>query len=189
MTMHLIVCPHCGKQMKTRVLVKGTIRCPGCQVRFKAPEPHQGIAATIQDEAAHDKGQIIAFTGIGFLFVFSFFATGALRAFHQLWTNPGDATPMIFVPFYIAQMFLALYFFMPLMYWLFGKESKPKSNPSLKHTPVSLAGYSQTGLPYQVNHRKGMMGTLGILGLIFTIIGLVFFAAIGLFFFAIFGGF
>lgn len=187
--MHLILCPHCGKQMKTKVLVKGNIRCPGCQVRFKAPEPHQGVAAIRQDEAKHDLGYILSFTFFGLVFVFSFFATGALRAFHQLWTNPGNMTPMIFVPFYIAQMFLALYFFMPLMYWLFGKESKPKSNPSLKHTPVSLAGYSQTGLPYQVNHRKGMMSTLGILGLIFTIIGLVFLGAIGLFVFALLSGF
>ena len=187
--MHLIVCPHCGKQMKTKVLVRGTIRCPGCQARFNAPEPHQGVAATNQDEATHDTGQIIAFTGIGFLFVFSFFATGALRAFNRLWTNPEDMTSMIFVPFYIAQMFFALYFFLPLMYWMLGKEPKPKANPSFQHTPVGFAGSYQTGLPYQANHRRGVMSTLGILGLIFTIIGLVFFAAIGLIFFAFFGGF
>ena len=187
--MHLIVCPHCGKQMKTKVLVKGTIRCPGCQVKFKAPEPHQGVAAIRQDEAKHDLGYILSFTFFGLVFVFSFFATGALRALDTfLWTDD-VLTPLIFAPFYAAQLCFALYFFTPLMYWLFGREPKAKSNPSPQRAPVGLEGSSATVLPDQVNHRRGVMGTLGIVGLIFTIIGLVFLGAIGLFVFALLGGF
>lgn len=188
MTMHLIVCPHCGKQMKTKVLVRGTIRCPGCQVRFKAPEPHQGVATIRQDEAKHDLGYILSFTFFGLVFVFSFFATGALQALDRFWTD-NVMTPLIFAPFYAAQLCFALYFFTPLIYWLFDREPKAKSNPSTQQISVVLGSSSAPGLPNQVNHRRGVMGTLGILGLIFTTIGLVFIGAIGIFLYALLGGF
>ena len=179
MTMHLIVCPHCGKQMKTKVLVKGTIRCPGCQVRFRAPEPHQGVAVVRQDEAKHDTGQIIMFTLFGMLFVYSFFATGGVwfirEGFEDDWW-------VILGPFYLALMFLGLFFFMPLISLLFGKEPNSRGKQVVTSNSTHFTGLSRPPLPQETNPRRAIMGITLAIGLVFAIISLLIFAVIVLLF-------
>ena len=173
--MHLIVCPHCGKQMKTKVLVKGTIRCPGCQAKFKAPEPHQGVAAIRQDEAKHDTGQIIMFTLYGMLFVLSFFATGGVWFIQE---GFDDDWWIILGPFYLAQIFFGLFFFTPLISWLFGRGPKSKTKHVVASNSSDFTGGSRPPTAQETNHHKDIMRISLAIGLALAIISVVIGGAI-----------
>lgn len=179
MTMHLIVCPHCGKQMKTKALVRGTILCPGCQVKFKAPEPRQGGAAIRQDEAKHDLGYILSFAFFGLVFVFSFFATGGVWFIQE---GFDDDWWIILGPFYLAQVFLVLFFLMPLISWLFGQGPKSKTKHVVASNSSDITGWSTPPMAQETNHHTDIMRISLAIGVALAIISVVIGAVIIWFF-------
>ena len=174
--MHTIICPNCGKKMKTKVLMSGTIRCPGCQVRFNTTMPNDGGMVAAPSAREQDTAYIAVFTLFGLLCVFSFLATGGLWFFEEmsegLFEN-GNGWALFLSPFYLAQIFLALYFFMPLVFRMLGREPNSTTMPAVQSNSGGFNGWSPPPQPQETNHRRSVMGILGTIAIVFVIITLV----------------
>ncbi len=171
--MHIIICPNCGKKMKTKVLMSGTIRCPGCQVRFNTTVPNDGGMVAAPSARDQDTAYIAVFTLFGLLCVFSFLATGGLWFFEEMSEDLfHNGWALLLSPFYLAQIFLALYFFMPLVFRMLGREPNSTTMPAVQSNSGGLNGWSPPSQPQETNLRRGVMGILGAIAIVFVIITL-----------------
>lgn len=181
--MHIIICPNCGKKMKTKVLIRGTVRCPACQVRFNSTAPNDGGMVAAPSARDQDTAYIAVFTLFGLLCVFSFLATGGLWFIEEMSEDLFDnGWALLLSPFYLAQIFLALYFFMPLVFRMLGREPNSTTMPAVQSNSGGFNGWSPPPQPQETNHRRSVMGILGAIAIVFVIITLALVAFVILLF-------
>ena len=188
--MEIIICPNCGQKMRTRALIRGTVLCPGCQCRFNAPEPNHAVVAPTQTKKRFEGLYLTLFTLFGLFWALLFTLTGGFRIF--LWSMVTLSINFVWLlssPFYLAQLFAALYFLTPIYTRLFGQQPGPRA-PPLPHQQggiaQSLHGGSTPVRPQEGNQeRKNMMLFAG-LGLGFFLISLLIIAVIAILLFAMF---
>ncbi len=176
--MYTIICPNCGKKMKTKVLIHGTVRCPACQVRFNTPEPKNGAMAAAPKAKNQDTAYVAVFTFFGLLCVFSFFATGGLWFLEEMSEADIDGLALIVSPFYLAQIFLGLYFFMPLVFRMLGREPNSTTMPPVQSNSGGFNGWSPPPQRQETNHRRGVMSILGAIALVFVILTMMLVALV-----------
>jgi hypothetical protein len=185
--MEIIICPTCGQKMKTKALIRGTILCPACQIRFKTPEPNQTFVATTQEQSEFDGVYVTLFTIFGLFWAFLFTATGGFEFF--IWNMimfSIDGFWLLFAPLYLAQLFAALYFLTPVYTKFFGQQSSMKT-PPLRHPQGALPSMQQVAPPPAQPQEPHQRTTRGMnlfagMSIVFFLLSLLILIVVGIVF-------